>query len=110
MSDVTDFVKCSTLTVPHTMYNYDEMKKQVRFNTKPTIHVLCTWDYAYRTARRGEWETYARDLYRFKLRIHKVAYILNPILDREHRLKVYEQRYVCLYTEHEDGKAKDTPP
>lgn len=69
-----------------------------------------TWSYAYRAARKGEWEMYARDRERFKLRVQKAALTLNPILDREHRLKVYEQRFANLQVEKvEDAKANVTP-
>lgn len=62
-----------------------------------------TWNYAYRAARKGEWEMYARDRERFKLRIQRAAFTLNPILEREHRQKIYEQRFVNLFDSHTDN-------
>lgn len=58
-----------------------------------------TWSYAYRAARKGEWEMFARDRERFKLRIQRTALSLNPILEREHRQKIYEKRFANLYNE-----------
>lgn len=66
-----------------------------------------TWNYAYRAARKGEWEMYARDRERFKLRIQRVALTLNPILDREHRQKIYEKRFVNLY-DNDDNNNNNT--
>lgn len=70
---------------------------QVRFNTKPVVHVMHAWDYAYRAARKGNWEMYARDRGRFKRRICETASILNRILEPEHRLKIYENRFAKIY-------------
>lgn len=84
------------------------LNSQVRFNTKPTVHVMHTWSYAYRAARKGEWEMYARDRERFKLRIQRAALTLNPILDREHRQKIYEKRFVNLY-DNDDNNNNNGP-
>ncbi|TMW54737.1 hypothetical protein DOY81_000268 [Sarcophaga bullata] len=93
-NDVVDFsYECPIEPAPK--LNCDK-KKKVRFNTKPTVHVMHTWSYAYRAARKGEWEMYARDRERFKLRIQRAAFTLNPILEREHRQKIYEKRFVNL--------------
>lgn len=54
-----------------------------------------TWNYAYRAARKGNWEMYARDRERFKMRIDRTAHVLNRILEPEHRQKIYEQRFVA---------------
>lgn len=62
-----------------------------------------TWSFAYRAARKGEWEMYARDRERFKLRIYRAAFTLNPILEREHRQKIYEKRFVNLFENDDDG-------
>lgn len=70
---------------------------QVRFNTKPVVHVMHAWDYAYRAARKGNWEMYARDRGRFQRRICETASILNRILEPEHRLKIYENRFAKIY-------------
>ncbi|KAM7342602.1 protein phosphatase 1 regulatory subunit 15 [Cochliomyia hominivorax] len=94
-NDVVDFsYECPV--EPASQLNCDK-KKKVRFNTKPTVHVMHTWNYAYRAARKGEWEMYARDRERFKWRIQRTALTLNPILEREHRQKIYEKRFANIY-------------
>lgn len=66
--------------------------KTVRFNTKPLIHIMYTWNYAYREARKGDWETYARDRQRFLVRIQRAAIILDYIFNQELRNKIYHQQ------------------
>ncbi|XP_075168276.1 protein phosphatase 1 regulatory subunit 15 [Haematobia irritans] len=100
--DVVDFIKsCPIAKAPK---EYCDKKKKVRFNAKPEVHVMHTWNYAYRAARKGHWEMYARDRERFKMRIYRVSHILNPILEPEHRQKVYENRFAHFYT-----SQKETP-
>ncbi|XP_001360868.2 uncharacterized protein PPP1R15 [Drosophila pseudoobscura] len=67
--------------------------KKVRFNLKPEVHVMLAWDFAYRAARKSEWQVMARDRFRFQQRIHRVAPILNPILTPNHREQVYKARF-----------------
>uniref|UniRef100_A0A1I8NP93 Uncharacterized protein n=1 Tax=Stomoxys calcitrans TaxID=35570 RepID=A0A1I8NP93_STOCA len=93
--DVVDFIK--PCPIAKATNEYCDKKKKVRFNTKPEVHVMHAWNYAYRAARKGHWEMYARDRERFKMRINRVANILNPILEPEHRLKVYENRFAILH-------------
>lgn len=69
---------------------------QVQFNMKPIIHVMHTWTYAYRAARKGHWETFVRDRERFKLRIQRVAAFIEPILKLEHRQHIFETRFAKL--------------
>ncbi|CAD7092854.1 unnamed protein product [Hermetia illucens] len=74
--------------------SFDETKdKKVRFNLNPEIHVMYKWDFAYRSARRGHWENFARDRDRFKKRISNLANIINPVLDTQHREKIYGSRF-----------------
>lgn len=57
--------------------------KQVRFKPDSElveVHVIVAWEYAYRAARRGPWEEYARDRARFRRRIDCVATVLEPCL------------------------------
>lgn len=70
-----------------------EILFQVSFNSTPVVHVMVTWDYAYRAARRGPWEEIARDNERFKRRINSIAVVLDPILKNTHRLKVWQERF-----------------
>ncbi|XP_065367820.1 uncharacterized protein PPP1R15 [Calliphora vicina] len=105
-NDVVDFsYECPIEPAPK--LNCDK-KKKVRFNTKPTVHVMHTWTYAYRAARKGEWEMYARDRERFKLRIQRAALTINPILQREHRQKIYEKRFANLYNNDDDNEQHQT--
>ena len=47
-----------------------KIMKSVKFDCKsPTVYMMCTWDFAYRNARRGHWEQIARDRKRFQRRI-----------------------------------------
>lgn len=63
-------------------------KNVVRFDDNPTFHHMITWDHAYREARKGPWETLARDRIRFQLRIQRLETVLTPILTAEHRDKI----------------------
>lgn len=56
------------------------MEKRVRFQEKSVIHLMCTWAYAYKKARLGEWEQIARDQERFRLRIERIGTIITPLL------------------------------
>lgn len=46
------------------------------------VHVMVTWQFAYRSCRRGPWEQFARDRDRFRMRIENTAKILNPCLKK----------------------------
>lgn len=63
---------------------------------KPIVHVMYTWNYAYRAARKGHWETFVRDRERFKLRIQRTAVSIEPILKLEHRQHIFETRFAKL--------------
>jgi len=52
------------------------MSKHVSFNLEPQIHIMYTWDYAYRTARKGDWKSYYLDRLRFQKRIDDLSKIL----------------------------------
>lgn len=67
---------------------------QVRFNLKPVVHVLRTWSFAYHQARKGEWEQNGRDRVRFHDRIKRLEPTLLPILDSQHRQKIYCDRFL----------------
>ena len=62
---------------------HNKPRKQVRFKPDPElaeVHVIVAWEYAYRAARRGPWEEYARDRARFRRRVDCVASVLEPCL------------------------------
>ena len=44
------------------------------------IHLMISWDFAYRAARKGPWEQYARDRQHFKRRIDSVGSVITPCL------------------------------
>lgn len=70
-------------------------EKKVQFNLKPEVHVMRTWDFAYRLARKGEWEMAARDRERFKKRIHETEDVLSIVFDKNVRDRVYQERFNC---------------
>lgn len=68
--------------------------KKVRFaKDLCEVHPMVQWSFAYKAARKGPWEVYARDRDRFKNRIRCLGNKLNEILKPEHRRKIYEQRF-----------------
>ncbi|ALC42639.1 Gadd34 [Drosophila busckii] len=72
------------------------LQKKVRFNLKPEVHKMHTWDFAYRAARKGMWQEVARDRERFKQRINRLEPILNIICSANHREKVYKERFLLV--------------
>lgn len=56
------------------------MEKRVRFQEKSVVHSMCVWMYAYKKARRGEWEQIARDRERFRMRIARTSSIITIAL------------------------------
>lgn len=58
-------------------------KKRVSFKCDAElveVHTIVAWEYAYRAARKGPWEQYARDRCHFKRRISSVSSVLEPCL------------------------------
>lgn len=80
------------LSNQNTIYN-NKNEKKIRFNEQPTIHKMIVWSFAYRAARKSVWEIAARDRVRFRNRISNMEIILKPILNAEHRLKIWLQRF-----------------
>ncbi|EDW09790.2 uncharacterized protein LOC6579982 [Drosophila mojavensis] len=76
--------------------NSQEHRKRVRFDLKPKVHVMHTWDYAYRAARKGGWQQIALDRERFQQRINRIAPTLNIILTSNHRDKIYKDRFLVI--------------
>ncbi|XP_053553101.1 uncharacterized protein LOC128644551 [Bombina bombina] len=68
-----------------------ECTKRVSFSSTVVVHSMVAWDYAYRKARKGPWEEYARDRCRFQRRIAEsqasISYCLEPL----HRAKVWKK-------------------
>lgn len=67
------------------MKNLNNSKHQVSFNPKLEIHMMYAWSYAYKAARCGKWEQFARDHERFNLRIQRLSEIINPILFKKYQ-------------------------
>ncbi|XP_049545734.1 uncharacterized protein LOC125957223 [Anopheles darlingi] len=78
-------------------------ERKVRFNTKPVVHVMRAWDFAYRQARKGEWEMAARDRERFRKHVADLEPVLGPALQPALRERIYQQRF-------ESGVAADPVP
>ncbi|XP_065082493.1 uncharacterized protein PPP1R15 [Ochlerotatus camptorhynchus] len=72
-------------------------ERKVQFNLKPEVHVMRTWDFAYRQARKGEWEMAARDRERFKKRIHETEDVLSRVFNKNVRDRVYLERFNYEY-------------
>jgi len=73
---------------------FDELKdKKVRFRLEPEIHIMRSWDFAYRAARKGNWENYARDRCRFQNRIANLDSIISTVLSKQHREKIFNERF-----------------
>ncbi|XP_058834844.1 uncharacterized protein LOC131692031 isoform X2 [Topomyia yanbarensis] len=68
-------------------------EKKVRFNLNPEVHEIRAWEFAYRHARKGEWEMAARDRERFRKRIEETEHILKPVLECSLRDRVYHERF-----------------
>ena len=63
-------------------------KKRKHVSFKPdfelaVVHLMISWDFAYRAARKGPWEQYARDRQHFKRRIDSVGSVITPCLVRK---------------------------
>ena len=70
------------------------MKKSVTFQEeKNKLYVLVQWNFAYKQARKCEFRTYYLDRLRFEKRINNCKIILDPILSKEHRTKMYLTRF-----------------
>lgn len=71
--------------------------KKVHFaddNDLATVHPMIAWSHAYQAARKGPWEQYARDRGRFLRKITDGEKLLEPILNQNHRDKIYRERFL----------------
>ncbi|XP_077302407.1 protein phosphatase 1 regulatory subunit 15 [Arctopsyche grandis] len=83
--------------------------KEVSFSTAPPkVHKIIAWKHAYHMARIGHWQNYARDTERFKQRITNTSLSLDWVLKREHRNKVFFQRFrpIIMRQKREEQAAK----
>ena len=70
-------------------------KKSVSFENKlEKVHRLITWEYASRKARSGIcWLLASSDRRRFNNRIQYSEFVISPILETNHRNKIYKILY-----------------
>ena len=69
------------------------MRKSVKFDElKNSVHVLVVWAFAYRRARKFNFEEFTNKIH-FKRRIENMDNILKPILNVNYRNKVYNERF-----------------
>jgi hypothetical protein len=68
--------------------------KRVSFSPKgDSIKRILVWEFAMRNARIGYWEQLARDRVRFQDTIKNINNILKPILEIEHRFRIFKTRF-----------------
>lgn len=68
-------------------------QKQVTFAEQPKltqVYPMIAWSHAYQVARKGPWEQYALDRWRFQSRIKNVEKSISYILQPKYRQKMYE--------------------
>lgn len=71
-----------------------DMSRHVQFDElRNQVHYMYTWNYAYREHRKIYWEQVALDRWRFEENIKHLSCIINPILNVQHRQKIYEMRF-----------------
>ncbi|XP_041424491.1 protein phosphatase 1 regulatory subunit 15B L homeolog isoform X1 [Xenopus laevis] len=63
--------------------------KRVHFSPTVNVHHMVVWSYAYRMARKGPWEEYARDRCRFQRRIAEAEGVIRNFLQPQHREKIW---------------------
>lgn len=71
--------------------------KTVTFEEYVQVHSMVVWSYAYRQARRGQWMENYLDNLRFRHKVDCIQPILSHILDVNHRLKIYNERFLINY-------------
>nr|XP_002128074.1 protein phosphatase 1 regulatory subunit 15A-like [Ciona intestinalis] len=65
---------------------------KVRFMDKVVVHPMVAWSYAYREARKGRWDSAARDRHRFGDRVRCVGDAISWCFNTSHRGKIYATR------------------
>ena len=75
----------------------NKMKKSVKFNEdKNAVYLLVVWNYAYREARKSNFQQQYLDRLRFERRIRQSEDLICKILDKHHRNVIYRERFMCL--------------
>lgn len=61
----------------------NSMKKSVTFSEdKNKVHLLVAWDFAYRNARKSDWEKNYLNRLRFKRRIEECEALLSKLFTK----------------------------
>ncbi|XP_055858560.1 uncharacterized protein LOC129920991 [Episyrphus balteatus] len=108
-------IPCDGVVVPreHKQLDSGFDEKKVTFDPHPVVHVMHAWNYAYRAARKGHWEDFARDRTRFQQRIERTSVYLNPVLTLEHREKIYHSRFcdeaACVSNQQQQQQSQQSP-
>ena len=74
------------------MSDNKHIKKSVRFDERVNFHPLRD-DIEVKNYRKMYWELLAIDRYRFKRRIDSVSMVINSILNKHHRMYIYNKYY-----------------
>lgn len=68
--------------------------KKVTFREYNDTYVLVVWSFAYRESRKKYWELFAVDRIHFQRHINHLSKIISPILDKAHRCRIYNERFI----------------
>lgn len=82
--DVVDFV---SPVIPAKRVRFPEDRKLCQ------VHNMVQWSFAYKHARKGPWEEYARDRDRFSRKSAEIELLVAPVFDAAHRSKIYRERF-----------------
>lgn len=76
----TDFITFFKMESDNKLSRKDIKMAKIRFSPKIKIHKMYVWQFAYKQARKNNWEEIYLDRIRFKDRINKTDQIISPIL------------------------------
>ncbi|XP_069763519.1 protein phosphatase 1 regulatory subunit 15B-like [Narcine bancroftii] len=88
-ADTCGVEQSASTSKQETHENQRKTLKKVRFNPVVEVHQMIVWDFAYRAARKGPWEQYARDRSRFQRRIANTEAAIGFCLEQGHRCVVW---------------------
>nr|CAB3265091.1 protein phosphatase 1 regulatory subunit 15A-like [Phallusia mammillata] len=66
---------------------------KVHFSDKVVVHPMVAWSFAYKQARKGKWECYARDRDRFHTRTADTRKKIAWCFSDDHRKQVWQSRF-----------------
>jgi len=77
-----------------TLIKEHNIKKYVTINEdKNHVYYLVVWKYAYKKARKGEFQKAYLDRIRFKRKIEEMEKTLCSVFDLNHRCTIYNERF-----------------